>query len=143
MLFNSDPQKLANEKMNRSILSHDVHNSNRRLINIDNEFVQKVSKSIFDFLDKRKRYFLKHQGNFVPVYTKIQEYCAHSGLCLWWQVTWPVLCSSLCCWFWCVNICENWANEDFGPFPSKKSDNWECQASSAKTCRYLSKPFPS
>ena len=80
--FNDDPQKLANDKMNRSILSYDVHNSERRLININNEFVQKVSKSIFDFLVKRKRYFLKQHSNVVPVYTKIQEYCAHSGLCL-------------------------------------------------------------
>ena len=72
--FNSDPQKLANDKMNRSILSHDVHNSDRRLININNEFVQKVSKIILNFLEKRKRYFLKQLDNVVPVYTNIQEY---------------------------------------------------------------------
>ena len=72
--FNSDPQKLANDKMNRSILSHDVHNSNISLINIDNEFVQKVSKNILNFLEKRERYFLKRHDNFDLVYTNIQEY---------------------------------------------------------------------
>ena len=139
--FISDPQKLANDKMNRSILSHDIHNSDRRLINIDNEFVQKVSKIILNSLEKRERYFLKQHDNIVPVFKNIQEYWAHSGLCLWLQATRPV-CRSLCCWAWCVNICENWTNEDFHPLLSKKSDNWECQASSTKTCRYLSRPFP-
>ena len=72
--FYSDPHKLANYKMNRSVLSHDVHNSDRSLINIDNEFVQKVSKNILNFLEKRERYFLKQHDNFDPVYTNIQEY---------------------------------------------------------------------
>ena len=72
--FNSDPQKLANDKMNRSVLSHDVHNSDRSLINIDNEFVQKVSKNILNFLEKRERYFLRRNDNLDPVYTNIQEY---------------------------------------------------------------------
>ena len=71
---NSDPQKLANDKINRSILSHDVHNSDRRLINIDNEFVQKVSKIILNFLEKRERYFLKRTDNVDLVYTNIKEY---------------------------------------------------------------------
>ena len=69
-----DPQKLANDKMNRSILSHVVHNSDRSLINIDSEIVQKVSKNILNCLEKRERYFLKRHDNVDPVYTNIQEY---------------------------------------------------------------------
>ena len=72
--LNDDPQKLANDKMNRSILSHDVHNSDRRLINTDNELDQKVSKIIVNFLEKQKRYFLRRHDNIDPVYKKIQEY---------------------------------------------------------------------
>ena len=72
--FNDDPQNLANDKINRSILSHDVYNSDRRLLNIDNEFVLKVSKNILNFLEKRERYFLKRLDTIKPVYTNIQEY---------------------------------------------------------------------